>query len=705
MVTILDSKSIKISLQFLLDYHSLIYFCALSAMKGMKVIMKLYNKEIVTFTDIDIDDLYIGCLPSYGRYFVKQCNKINNGIFGVTIEIPEGDLYYHFFCKEEPQKIFLDVNNVQEGAKSWHSIARIGTKSCLPFDFKLTQSYISRINQNTFEVKAIISHDWVNRVDINIIKDNKLTIYSMEVCYKFKGKRFMKVLIPKELIYNCNFYFKIYTNDSEFYYGSDNKISKQKTQYFHINSEIYEELNTTYNNYIDQGVVYHIFPDSFNRGSKFEKDSSVKYNDWGNKPVGDKYYGGTIHGIIEKLDYLSELGINTIYITPVFTSTSNHRYNSENFRDIDRILGDKAAFKELVEKCHLRGIKVIMDIILNHCATDFWAFKDVINNQENSKFKDWFIIKEFPVDLNNKYATYSCWWNNKSMPQFNLENKEVVDYLLNSCSFWVSQFNIDGWRIDVSGELNDELIKKFIQYMRKIKEDIIIIGENWKNSNRYLQGSMYNGVTNYLLWWRAFIPFFSECKLSVREFINNIIECYFLYPHRSFLQCWNLISSHDVARFKSKIFDERNLYIVVLLQILLPGTPTIYYGDEIGMEGLDDPYNRGSMKWEECNSDNQILNFYKDCINLRNSEKVFVEGCLKFIDYEDNSDILIMNRYDEKDSIYVIVNLSDDIIEFKVNAVINSNKRVMNLQKSNIVDTAVIKIESKKFIVLKEMEG
>lgn len=664
--------------------------------------MEKFMKEIIAFTEDDVNKLNIGCLPSEGRYFYQRCEKIKDGAFRAKVYVPKGELYYHFFEPTEPQKIYLDVENLQEGAKSWHSIMIIGTSAFLPFTYKLEESYINKISSENYEVKAMINYKWADNVELCLESKGKEHSVNMEEIFEFKGRKYLKAIISEDEIINSKFYFKIYGNDNElYYYGANKKIMKEIPEKFIITDKKIKKMQMEYNNFNDQGVIYHIFPDSFYRGSSFKEQNGIIYNDIDSDAKGDEYYGGTIEGIKEKIEYLCMLGIKTIYLTPIYSANSPHRYNSINYTEIDKLLGNNQEFDNLVKECHKNGMKIILDIILNHCGTDFFAFKDVLKNQENSKYKDWFIINKYPVNVNSNEIMYSCWWNNKSMPQFNLDNEDVKKYLFESCAFWVEKYHIDGWRIDVSSELGLELINEFCEEMRNINKDIIIVGENWKKSQKYLGPSGFNGITNYLLWWKAYVPFFIDKSMDVKEFANEIFECYFSYSHLAYCQCWNLISSHDLPRFKNRLKNDKDFELLVLIQMLLPGSPIIYYGDEIGMNQGDDPKNRKYMEWGKCGN-NPIYDFYRKLIHIRNSKEVLKTGLLKVKYYTEYPNVISFTRYNDKESVIIIINFGDSEVNINRNAICQENTDYNDIWTNEVIDSPNVFLESKDFKVLSE---
>lgn len=619
--------------------------------------IKKFKKEFVTYTDINIDSLVFGALPSVGRYFTKPCEKITSGVFRVEIEAPEGDLYYHFKYGENWGNVLLDPNNTQEGAKSWHSICRVGTTSLLPIDFELNPSFIFETDKDTYELKAITYQDWIKKVYVLVFTpDNQLKLeQELAVCFERKGRKYFKLLIPKAILDGNTFCLKIAGTNSFYYYGADKKNRKSIGLLFNLQETKFNSKRAL----IDNGVIYHIYPDTFYRSKHPETTiKDIKFTPWGDLPKLSSLFGGNIKGIHEKLQYIKTLGASYIYLTPIFFAHSSHRYDSISLTQIDPILGTETEFRDFIKACHQNGIKIVLDVILNHCGLDFWAFQDVLANQQNSKYKDWFIIESFPLKVREHNPNYSCWWNNCHMPQFNLKNTELKKYLFQSCEYWVRNFDIDGWRLDVAPELGFDFLDEFREYMHNIKPEILIIGENWKDSRQFLNSERLDGVTNYLLWWKSFEPFFSKKSIELLEFVDNLMDCYFRYSHKSALNNWNILSSHDIPRFSAMLKDESDLYLAVFFQMFIPGSPVIYYGDEIGLPGKDDPDNRRCMDWELVNSSNKILNWYQKLIKIRNSFEVIKFGHLKIDKVDQDNGIVIFSRYLKEDNLYFVINFS-----------------------------------------------
>lgn len=463
--------------------------------------MKKYTREFVMYTDPDIDTLYFGGLPSEGRYFTKKCEKLNQGMFKVEVQVPKGELYYHFKSEDDKSIVLLDPGNTQVGAKNWHSICRIGTISLSQIEFDIMPSYISRISEGQMEIKAIAYQSCIKRISILFLGDSGAE-YEMLCHYDYVYRKYFRVCIDLNKIKEKEFLLKVYCEDGDIlYFGNNKQLSPVLKNPYCLPDELLEEIMVD-----DLGVVYQIFPDSFN----YEKVIWVE----GRKMIGInaqpsniKFYGGNPRGIIDKISYLTSLGVNAIYLTPIFYANSNHRYDCIDYFKIDKMLGTNQDFRELIEVAHASGIKIILDIVLNHSGKEFWMFADILEKQEDSEYKENYILYNFPVKYEPVSPNYSCWWEYGDMPQFNLENDKMKEYMFACCSYWIDEYDIDGWRIDVSSELSHNLLKELRAAMNKNKK-VKLIGENRKDARSFLRGDELDGVTNYLSWWNAFVPYF-----------------------------------------------------------------------------------------------------------------------------------------------------------------------------------------------------
>jgi len=367
--------------------------------------------------------------------------------------------------------------------------------------------------------------------------------------------------------------------------------------------------------WIDDGIVYQIFPERFANGDPSNDPEDVQ--PWGGEPEGYNFFGGDLAGITKKLDYLSDLGINVIYMTPVFLSPSNHKYNTTDYYQIDPQFGTLEDLKELVRQAHALGIRVIMDAVFNHCGSDFFAFQDVIANGKKSPYWDWFFIEDEPVTMKPlpNYETFASYVY--TMPKLNTAHPDVKAYLLDVARYWIEEADIDGWRLDVSNEVDAVFWREFRQVVKKAKPEALIIGEVWHHSGPWLQGDQYDSVMNY--WFKeAMEDFFAKQTIGVEAFHALLVQTQTSYKDQANRGMFNLIDSHDTARFLTACQEkEERFKLAVLFQLAYPGMPMIYYGDEIGMKGATDPLCRGTFVWEEEGQNADILSWYKTCIRLR----------------------------------------------------------------------------------------
>ena len=396
-------------------------------------------------------------------------------------------------------------------------------------------------------------------------------------------------------------------------------------------------------------VVYHIFPDRFyNEGS-----NELQYlQSWSTLPKHNSFFGGNLRGIINKLDYLQSMGIQTIYLNPIFKSPSNHRYNITNYFEIDPLLGDFSTFRKLLECVHSKGMGLILDGVFNHCSVDFFAFKDVLKNNEKSKFKDWFIIKKFPVKVGTGF--YQSWKGHYQLVEFNYNNPEVRDYIIKVAKFWTFQ-GIDGWRLDAPERIDVAFWSRFYKETKNINKDLLIIGEIWENPYKYFK--VFDGVTNYL-FRETVLNFFKS--LSLYDLIIPFENYYKRIPFENLISSWNVLSSHDTKRIYTILKGStKKLTLAIDLQFIFPGSPIIYYGDEIGMEGDEDPDCRTTFEWRKRFWNTDILNHYKNRIELWKKSDV-----LKYGKYEGiylSKDLAFLERSYLYEKVLIGISLRDSV--------------------------------------------
>jgi len=406
--------------------------------------------------------------------------------------------------------------------------------------------------------------------------------------------------------------------------------------------------------WLQNAVIYQIFPDRFKNGNPEINPDEVEK--WGNTPGHYSFFGGDLEGIIEKLDYLTELGINAIYLTPIFESDSNHKYNIADYYKIDKNFGDLSKAKELVQKAHERDIKVILDAVFNHCDINFFAFQDLIKYGEKSRYKNWFFYEKLPIKTEKpiNYTTFAT--QVKSMPKLNTSNTEVQQYLLNVVKYWMETLNIDGWRLDVSDEVHMDFWRKFRKTVKDIKKEAVVIGEIWHSARKWLRGDRFDTVMNYPFNW-AVMKFFGTNEIGVEKFISLIVKNYYHYREETSHVLLNLLSSHDIPRIMEFCKNTKQVKLAVLFMMTFPGIPMVYYGDELGLKGGKDPDNRRCMPWDQVEN-SELLAYYKKLIELKKNISRLYRGDFRVVLQDEAKNVLVFKRRSKYKTVYIVMNNS-----------------------------------------------
>ena len=353
--------------------------------------------------------------------------------------------------------------------------------------------------------------------------------------------------------------------------------------------------------WVEETIWYQIMPDRFCRGNLAPKSVALKQWDDRETVSGSDFYGGDLRGIIEKLPYLQELGITGIYLLPIFLSDSNHKYNTFDYEMVDPDFGTEADVKELVEKAHELGIRVMLDAVFNHSGTGFFAWKDVWEKGEDSLYFDWFCINQRPFE--RKYASlrdgrFHGFEFLDNMPKLNTGNPEVQAYCIDRCRHWVEEWDIDGIRFDVGNEVSHSFLKALNGALKAIKPDLFLLGEIWHDSIQWLQGDEYDAVMNYPFFESAH-NFWVDGDGDSRDFMYAMNRVYSLYPEQLNRCTFNFLDTHDTLRATNRCGSLDVFYQQLTLLMTLPGSACIYYGTEIAMPGGYDPDCRRTMPWGE----------------------------------------------------------------------------------------------------------
>ena len=397
-------------------------------------------------------------------------------------------------------------------------------------------------------------------------------------------------------------------------------------------------------------IFYQIFPERFANGDPSNDPPGTE--PWGGEPKPRNYFGGDLQGIIDHLDYVSDLGVNTIYLNPIFQSRSNHKYHSDDYLKIDPAFGDEHIFKTLVDQCHARGIRIILDGVFNHTGTDFFAFKDIKANGAKSEYLGWYNVYSLPLGPPNK-PNYECWWGYGDLPKLMTHNPDVHNYLFQVTEHWMN-FGIDGWRLDVPNEIPHQFWIEWREKVKSINPNAYIVGEIWDDARPWLRGDQFDAVMNYK-FREACLDFFVTGKTTAPVFDKTLRALREKYSEDVNHVMQNLLGSHDTERLLTLCKgDKETMKLAWLFQMTYVGAPMVYYGDEVGMEGGKDPACRGTMVWDEMKQDKDLLTCLKGLIKLRRDHAALRQGTFETLFADSISEVYSFARR-EANSVSVII--------------------------------------------------
>lgn len=407
-----------------------------------------------------------------------------------------------------------------------------------------------------------------------------------------------------------------------------------------------------------KGVVYYqIFPERFCDGGRKEK--TVDFESWGSRPTRENYMGGNLEGIRTKIPYLKELGVECLYLNPVFAGDFNHKYATTDYFRIDPLFGTNEEFREFVRQCHEQNIRVVLDGVFNHTGVHFPYFQDILEKQEESAYKNWFLIEKYPAAVTDADAAYECVGAYPYMPKLNTADVEVREYIIKIMDHWLGEYQIDGWRLDVADEVDSTVWEMARLVLKEKYPACILIGETWGYGGRMLRGDQLDSVMNYL-FRDAVWDYFGKKSISAETFDSRINKIVAGYKSETCHLLYNLIDSHDTERFLYICGGSLEiLKLAATFQMFFIGSPAVYYGDEVGITGQNDPDCRKCMIWDE-QADQELLQWYKKLIFLRKTHVCIRKGRYRTILADDQNDTFAFCRiYEEKGSakvIYMIFN-------------------------------------------------
>lgn len=400
-------------------------------------------------------------------------------------------------------------------------------------------------------------------------------------------------------------------------------------------------------------VVYQIFPERFANGDPANDPPNVE--PWDALPQVDSQKGGDLQGMIDRFEHLVELGVDVIYLTPIFQAPSNHKYDTVDYYTIDPHFGDEETVRRMIELAHEHDIKVVFDAVFNHAGFGFFAFQDVLEHGEESEYAHWFNIDSFPVQTDPpNYETFAN--QIATMPKLMTHENDVKEYFLEVGRYWVQEFGIDGWRLDVANEIDHHFWREFRQAVKAENPEALIVGELWHEASEWVRGDQFDSVMNYSLQY-ACLEFFAKATIRARTFANRLAKVQMNHTHAVNLSMFNLLDSHDTERFLTSCGGSlQKLALAAAFQLTYEGSPMIYYGDEVGMEGLTDPDCRRGMIWDPEEQNLELLAWYKQLITLRKEHEVLRFGRCRTVWADSATNIYGFVRFDESEQILVLIN-------------------------------------------------
>ena len=521
--------------------------------------------------------------------------------------------------------------------------------------------FVIRVQVKKDDMKEVILHYEDKYIPMER-KDTRMTLPMKKVATS-QFHDYYEAQLQMHLI--CLRYFFEFTDmqGEKVYYGNyefDKECITNRDRMFDCPQNLREEEMFEVPQWAANKVVYQIFP------SRFATTQPVDKELWYKAPITpmDDLHGN-LRGIIEHLDYIKDLGIDVVYLTPIFKSNSCHKYDTIDYYQVDPSFGTTEDLKELVQKSHERGMKVVLDAVYNHTGREFFAFQDILEKGEKSKYLDWYFIDELPPRCEwGEIPNFKCFGYYGGMPKLNLKNPEVEKYITDVACYWIKECDIDGWRLDVGDEISHFFWKNFRKAIKAVKKDMLIIGEIWHYAGDFLEGDEWDTVMNYPFYLNL-IDLLADEKINVSQFVQNLGYLKGRLNKKCYPLMWNLIDSHDTARFLHLCHDnKKKQHLAAAFQLLMPGMPMVYYGDEYAMPGANDPDCRRGMYWDEEYQDKEMYNWYKKLMQIRKAHACIVEGEMIKTIANDDEDTIVMIRKNGEETIAMLFNCGNSAKEF-----------------------------------------
>lgn len=408
--------------------------------------------------------------------------------------------------------------------------------------------------------------------------------------------------------------------------------------------------------WVRDAVFYQIFPDRFANGDP--GNDPPRTMGWDDAPTFDNFFGGDLAGITANLSHLEQLGVTGVYLTPIFKAGTNHRYDTHDYYEIDPVLGDVGALRELVQEAHSRGMRILLDGVFNHVGDGFWAYRDLALNGEASAYSDWFFAHELPLVADP--PSYQTCGGASYLPKLNTDSEQVRQHLLDVATYWIDQAGIDGWRLDVPWKVPLDFWRAFRSHVKQCRPSAYLVGEAWWSWGD--MRSVFDGLMNYRLRARI-LDFCLFDSQDAEDFAIEVLQL--LAQSNNGDLMLNLLGSHDTSRLMTVADgDEQRVALALVALFTLPGTPMLYYGDEIGLAGGDDPDCRRTMPWDRSRWREPVYDLTRKLIALRRESAALRRG--EFAVLLTFNRVLAFSRRHGTEQLIVVINTGAERKDFAV---------------------------------------